>query len=353
MAERISAEVRAANFKQLTRRNWQNLGSKTIAATGGSAIFELPRARLLAGCRIIIDATATAVESSSTAVTPADLAPYSLVKKILLNLNNGFAPVELTGQAAYIVNSTIKGVNNAAAAISGRGNAVLGLLSAASSGVANKLHLVIDVPNELNPRDPVGLILLQNVDTLANLEIQTGVIGDVYPASSGFTFTLSTVTVTVMTDTYSIPADPAAVPDISILKSYKGRTEAIQAGENIIKLPVGQTYRKLWFTIRNSSAVRLGDANITSPIELVLDQNETPYKVAPAFLAAANATAYNGALPDGMYVFDFSDNGIPNLGNSRDLIDTQRITEFWLRFTSNTAGTVEYGYELLSRLAGM
>ena len=352
MAERIPAEVRAANFKQLTRRNWQNLGSKVIAAAGGSAIFELPRARLLAGCRIMVDATATVTKSDAAAPTPADLAPYSLVKKILLNLNNGFAPVELTGAAAYIVNYTIKGVNNAAAATSGRGAAVLGLTSS-SGGTANKLHMVIDIPNELNPRDPVGLILLQNVDTLANLEIQTGAIGDVFPADSGYTFVLSTVTVTVMTDTYSIPADPSAVPDISILKSYKGRTESIQAGENVIKLPVGQTYRKLWFTIRNSSAVRLGDANITSPIELVLDQNETPYKVAAGFLAADNARAYDGALPDGMYVFDFSDNGIPNLGNSRDLIDTQRITEFWLRFTSDTAGTVEYGYELLSRLAGM
>ena len=351
MAERISAEQRAANFKQLTRRNWQNLGSKTIANTGGSAIFELPRARLLAACRIMIDATVTVTHAASTAPTPADLAPYSLVKKINLNLNNGFAPVELTGQSAYIVNATLKAAQ-AAAATSGRGNAVLGLTSSAG-GTANVLHLVIDVPSELNPRDPVGLILLQNVDTLANLEVQTGAIGDVFPAAGGFTFVLGTVTVTVMTDTFSIPADPSAVPDISILKSYKGRTEAMQAGENIVKLPVGQTYRKLWFTIRNSSAVRLGDANITSPIELVLDQNETPYKVAPKFIAADNAASYDGTLPDGIYVFDFSDNGIPNLGSSRDLIDTQRITEFWLRFTSDTAGTVEYGYELLSRLAGM
>ena len=352
MAERIPAEVRAANFKQLTRRNWQNLGSKTIAAAGGSAIFELPRARLLAGCRILITATVTAIHATLTTVVPADLAPYSLVKKILLNLNNGFAPVELTGQSAYLVNASIKKMA-AAATISGRGNAVLGLTSSPTAGTANLLSLVIDVPNELNPRDPVGLILLQNVDTLANLEIQTGAIGDVFPTAAGFTFTLSTVTVSVMTDTYSIPADPSAVPDISILKSYKGRTEAIQAGENVIKLPVGQTYRKLWFTIRNSSAVRLGDANITSPIELVLDQNETPYKVSPKFIAASNAVAFDGALPDGMYMFDFSDNGIPNLGSSRDLIDTQRITEFWLRFTSDTAGTIEYGYELLSRLAGM
>ena len=38
MAERLPADVRAANFKQLTRRNWQSLGSRVIAGSSVAAI---------------------------------------------------------------------------------------------------------------------------------------------------------------------------------------------------------------------------------------------------------------------------------------------------------------------------
>lgn len=352
MAERLPADVRAANFKQLTRRNWQSLGSRVIAGTGGSTIFELPRARLLAGLRVLIEATLTATHASDTTVDAADLAPYSLVKKMLLNLNNGFAPIELTGANLYALQMALNGVPVSAPATSGRGRAVLGL-TASSGGTANVVRLELDVPCEVNARDPVGLILLQNVDTLATLEVQTGAAADI-AALSGGTVSLGNVTVTVMTDTYSIPADPNAVPDISILKSYKGRTETLQAGENVIKLPVGQTYRKLWFIIRNGSAVRQADSFVTSPIELVLDQNEAPYKAPAQILAGENTKDYDGALPDGLYVFDFATAGdARNLASSRDLIDTQRITEFWLRFSTSGAGTIEYGYETLSKLAGL
>jgi hypothetical protein len=199
----------------------------------------------------------------------------------------------------------------------------------------------------------VGLILLQNVDTLATLEVQTGAASDIATLSGG-TVALGNVSVTVLTDTYSIPADPNAVPDISILKSYKGRTETLQSGENVIKLPVGQTYRKLWFIIRNGSGVRQADSFVTSPIELVLDQNESPYKIPAQILAGENTKDYDGALPDGLYVFDFATAGdARNLASSRDLIDTQRITEFWLRFSTSGSGTIEYGYETLSKLAGL
>ena len=70
----------------------------------------------------------------------------------------------------------------------------------------------------------------------------------------------------------------------------------------------------------------------------------------PLDLACENFEQYDGALPTGVYVFDFSDNGIRNMGNARDYIDTERMTEFWLKFTAGAAGTVKIFYETLSRL---
>ena len=49
-------------------------------------------------------------------------------------------------------------------------------------------------------------------------------------------------------------------------------------------------------------------------------------------------------------IFDFSDNGIPNYGGTRDYIDTTKLTMFQLRFNSNKAGRCRIVSENLARL---
>jgi len=68
-------------------------------------------------------------------------------------------------------------------------------------------------------------------------------------------------------------------------------------------------------------------------------------------LAALNAKQYGLELPAGMFIFDFGYQGLANLGGFRDYIDTQRLTEFWLRFNASAAGNVTYATEMLSQLA--
>ena len=52
----------------------------------------------------------------------------------------------------------------------------------------------------------------------------------------------------------------------------------------------------------------------------------------------------------GVYIFDFSDNGIPNYGGTRDYIDSTKLTMFQVRFNSNKAGRVRIVSENLARL---
>jgi hypothetical protein len=90
---------------------------------------------------------------------------------------------------------------------------------------------------------------------------------------------------------------------------------------------------------------------ITSNIELLVNQADIPYRINPVDLASINSCEYLGDMPKGVYVFDFSDNGIPNLGGARDYIDTEKVQEFWLKFTTSTAGTCQIFYETISRLS--
>ena len=56
-------------------------------------------------------------------------------------------------------------------------------------------------------------------------------------------------------------------------------------------------------------------------------------------------------FPKGVYIFDFSSGGnITNYGGTRDYIDTEKLTEFWIRTTTTTTGSVKVVSECLARL---
>ena len=94
----------------------------------------------------------------------------------------------------------------------------------------------------------------------------------------------------------------------------------------------------------------MSDEDITSNIELVLNTADIPYSITPKMLRAL-AKMQNGIdFPEGVYFFDFSYQGISNMGGSRDIIDTERVSEFSLRFTAGKAGKVHIISEKLSRL---
>ena len=332
--KQLSPQERAGMFNQLT---------------SGMVSFDIPKSRLLAGIKLMVEATLTATHASETAYAAHEDSPFKFLNRVEVSLNNGFSPFSLSGQALAIYNMTIHGVEALTSAVSGRGKVVQGL-TASSGGTANVVRFVLDLPNMINQRDPIGLILLQNEETLCTVNVTFGALADLAPASSGYTFAVSAISATLITDTFTIPAIPEAFPDLSVLKLVQERTETIIAGENIIKLPVGMTYRKLGLIYYDATPSRQVDSDITSTIDLLFNQAETPYRMKPLDLACENFEQYDGALPTGVYVFDFSDNGIRNMGNARDYIDTERMTEFWLKFTAGAAGTVKIFYETLSRL---
>ena len=55
-------------------------------------------------------------------------------------------------------------------------------------------------------------------------------------------------------------------------------------------------------------------------------------------------------LPKGVYMFDFTNQGIVGMGGSRDIIDTERLTMFQIRFNTIKAGRVTVISEKVTRL---
>lgn len=331
MAEQnLTAQQRAQLFAMSTRQNRQMLAKENATSLPKTLQFTLPKARLLAGLYINVKMT------WSEAPTVSDkTALVKLIRRISLDLNNGFAPFVVSGSELHAYNLIDLNTKNIEE-------------SWHVGGSAKEYFMNFYLPCTTNPRDPIGLILLQNDQTNVTLTVDLGLMSE-----AGVSTDPAKVEVMVMAETFSIPANANAYPDLSVLKLVNGRNDSMpSAGQQIIKLATGTIYRKLLFKLSDTNGNPMTAADITSNIELVFNQADINYSIDPSMLRILNEKELGYKLPEGMYVFDFSNSGgLPNLGGTRDFIDSANLTEFWLRFTTSKAGKCEIVTETLARLA--
>lgn len=350
---KVSPAQRASNFAQMTRSNWQMLPSVT-GAENSTVQIQIPKVRLTSRIRLEVTATVTATHASSTTFTLQPLAPYNIFNRITVDMNNGFSPFSLSGRELYMYNLMRENDALQANSTTAANRGMTNIPNVSSSGgTANTTRFMMDLPLSLNDRDPVGLILTQNQETTVTVTLNFGTYLAMLATTSGFTIAPTSIVVTPFVESFSIPANPDAFPDLSVLKLVQSTRQTIAgAGQTIVKLPVGMTYRKLVILIEDNASIPVGiaDAAFSGNFDLVFNQADVPYSIKPSVLAAINTQQFNGVMPLGVYAFDFSYQGMANYGGARDYIDTEKLTEFWLRFNATAAGTVTCVYEMLSRL---
>lgn len=330
MAE-LTAQQRAQLFAMSTRQNRHMLAKQTATTTPNTLQFTLPKARLLSGLYVKIKTT---FGSKPTEMDMEKL-PY-LVRRISLDLNNGFAPFTISGAELRMYN----------------------LVDLNSKTIKEEWYtkkisdteydINFFLPCTTNPRDPIGLILLQNDQTNVTLNVDLGM-----GSECGLDVEPSKVEVKVLTETFSVPAHANAYPDLSVLKLVNGRKDSLPtSGQQTIKLATGTIYRKLIFRLTDADGKPMNVEDITSNIELVFNQADINYSIDPEMMRMLNEKELGVALPEGVYVFDFSNSGgLSNLGGTRDFIDSANLNELWLRFTTSKIGKCEIVTETLARLS--
>ena len=338
MAENYTAQQRAHLFAISTRQNMQMLAKQTVTSTPNTAQFTLPKARLLAGLYLNIKATFPEGAFSGP-FNKAGL--YKLIRRISLDLNNGFAPFVVSGTECAHYNMIDVNSENVVNSW---------LVKSHDNADGTKVATInYHLPVTTNRRDPVGLVLLQNDQTNVTLNIDFG-LGSECGASAEPT----KIEVSVMAETFSIPANANALPDLSVLKLVHGRKDSLPTeGQQVIKLTTGTIYRKLALYLTDADGNPMKPEDITSNIELVFNQADINYSISADMLRELNAKDFGCYLPDGLYVFDFSAGGsFSNMGGTRDFIDSANLTEFWVRFTTSKKGKCEIVTETLARLNG-
>lgn len=328
--ENISAQARAQMFTTATRQHFQSLGKQAIGEVG-QVTFNLPKARLLS--KVIFRISGTYKNTGSTKATAKDF--YKWLSRVKLDLNNGFAPFTLTGEALY---HYMKTQHN---------NGYMSKVNTDSVNANSAFTILGVLPVALNDKDPIGYILLQNAETNVTLDITTGSMANIITGGS-----IESCSIEVMTESFSVPAVSSALPDLTVLKLVNSRNDVLVAGENTIKLSTGTIYRKILFMIKDASGNAVTDSDILSPFQLVFNQADAPYSVSAEMLRAINCLQYDNGLDKGVWALDFSAmQGFANYSGARDFIDSEKLTELWLKFTTTSAGTIEVISEKLSRLA--
>ncbi len=323
--QNLTPAQRANLFAQATRQYIQVL-PKLSFAENTTLSFSLPKSRFLSKITLIFKGKINVSHTTKTSFTKRPLAPYTLINQIRLQINNGFNPYQVSGKMLSVYNKLSK---NSSVDITKLDNAV------SASGVDDNIYFKLDLPVTINDRDPIGLIMLQNDQTVVNINIDCGSISSLI-SDTDITVNSYQIDVIPVVETFTIPDDPNAIPDYSILKLVSELTDTVISAGNFIKqLPVGLSYRKILLYLEDNTGNPV-DPNNINQILLQLNTAGTPYQIPPDYLLFKQAELYEG-LPTGMLVFDFATQGIANLGGGRDYIDTERVTEFWLTLNMNTA----------------
>lgn len=353
MAQSMTVQQRNALFAQATRQNIQGMAKKKITQGATAVSFEIPKARLLAKIWLEIDYKFKLKSSTVTSVNTSKMTPYAPIRRISLDLNNGWSPYVLDGKS-YAV---LAGMRQQSHVVYPQSESELGFcycpetLSVSSAGVSNTMRTTIELPLCLNDRDPIGIILAQSPETLIEVKVDFEPESSMIPLEDGVTLEVEEITVQPIVETFSIPAVQEAFPDISVVKLCTSRTEMFAGnGQNLIDLVTGTIYRKIAFIIEDLDGNPFADEDITSNIDLIFNTADVNYSVPPKLIRHKNEMQFGEEQPAGVYIFDFSDNGIPNYGGTRDYIDSTKLTMFQVRFNSNKAGRIRIVSENLARL---
>lgn len=349
MAEKqqLSPAQRAILFAQQTRQYEQEISSM-VFKEGETISTNFPKTRFLSKIYLKVKGSITLKHETKTTYTASNFDMYRLLRQIRVKINNGFTPYQVGGVELYLYNLMNKEnlVIDDNFSVDYLGNVV------SPAGAVNKINYTLELPITLNDRDSIGLLLLQNEQTVVSLEIDCGNIKDIM-TDTDVEVTGYNINVTPILETFSIPQDKNAIPDYSIIKLVNEQIENVTSvGDMIVKLQTGLTYRKFLVYIAKDSKFTPFEHEKLDRFSLVMNQADIPYNISADHVAYKNRIAYGGKLPKGCYAFDFSTQGYANYGGSRDYIDTERLTEFWLKINfKEIEGTNTNVYIIAEKLA--
>lgn len=320
----------SGGFFANTRLVNTRLPVQTKPTGGGTISWQLPKIGFLAALWLRISATITGTLSAPNAYGVS-----SILRNVRLTTNAAIDLINISGPGyAYLLDEMQEtelfrgtGQNQGRSAVS-----------------AATFNLDMALPVALNSGNPLGVLMLQNEQTLATLSVDFEADATV---ATGATVTAS---VEPFMWYYLVPSDPKDFPRLDVLHTIIEDRQAVSAaGLVTYQLPRGYTY----VGVGHGLGIGATPADSWNRFQVRVGQNQFPYDFTPDGMTMAHWLWRGRARPlGGMYVDYLAQAGQGTYSQPRDLLNSALVTDLAHLITATAAGTLVTVRRQLVPLAG-
>lgn len=308
----------AGGFDRNTRLRQMVQPAQTKSASGQLLTWQLTKTGLLARIYLIITGTV-----SGTITLPNALGMASIVRNVSLAVNGGQNLFSMSGAGYHYIYRNFQNIyfdpfpaSNARAVV---------------SATTFDVSFLIDV--QVNQSDPVGLIMLQNEQTVLTLSVQFEV--DNPTVGTGATVA---ATVTPIVEYFSVPPDPRDLPPLGVVHQVIEDQVAVPSTANVTYTwQRGNTYLQVLH------GLGIAQAGADGWTQAILRANGTDYveTISPTLAGVVYAMNHPAARIAGVLPIDLmGSSGLGAFGKARDFIDSSRLTDLATVITPTGAGTL-------------
>jgi hypothetical protein len=311
----------AGGFAVNTRRKILPLTGAITRPVGGGSFgpFTLPKTGLLARLFLALRGSV-----AGTLTVPNALGMASIITRVRVVANSGLDLYNVSGAGySYLLSETLESEYfNAVSQNTGR-----------SAVTATTFNLDMVLPISVNMRDPSGLIMLQNEQTIVNLYIDW--LADASVAT-GATVTLTTGD--LFMEVFTVPPDPQDWPNINIVhQCLEDQQQVPAAGDFPYNWPRGNTYMQMLHGLGIGAA----GSDAFNKVALRVNQSDYLQNTPPDYLDLEHRLYRGRARPAGGIFFDFAaSSGLGCYALARDLVNSALVTDLATVITATGAGTL-------------
>lgn len=303
-------------FQDSTRRKFIPLTTQTKGTTNPLS-WDIPKTGLLAGIFLNISGTV-----AGTLSAPNALGMASIVRRVRVITNGGIDLINISGAGYhYLLRDHIEDYKDPVPHSTAR-NAV--------TAVAFNLDMFL--PIALNSRDPIGLFMLQNEQTLVQLQVEF--------ETDSVVATGATVTATVLpvAEVFTVPVDNKDWPPLNVVQQVLEDSRAIAAtGDYDYSWPRGNTYVQ----VLHGYGIGASPAENWTRSRLMVNQSEILADYVPGTMNIEYTKTHGRARLVGTVLNDFiGSSGLGTFGSSRDLLYSNLVTELMTRISASATGTL-------------
>lgn len=307
-------------FDQATRRYLLPLPAQTKGAGVGAGVYtwELPPSAILARIWLMCTGLIAGV------TVPNALGQASIIRRARLTANSGQDLFNTSGAGYHYLIRQFTGLNR---------DPFPGSTSrAAVAGGAHDVSMLLEC--QINPRDPLGLIMLQNRQTVLTLSVDMETDATVTGAGT------YTATIRPWLELYSVPQKPEDYPNFGVVNVILEDTQAVGGAMDFIyEWQRGGTY----YGVFHGFGIGAAPADSWTQARVRTNQSNYIEDVTPLLKSAEFAWNHPGGVVRnlGLIPFDWlGSSGLNYFGVARDMLNSQVITNIETVLTTTGAGTL-------------